>query len=289
LIPVLMEIKPIFFFLFGLLWVDVWGKPRRDDFIRYGKILGSILLAEFVLESLLAGRVVRIRGSGEVNYDAMLLLVAMSFLWRNKNQMRKDIVSWFILFGGLFATLSRTALLTGVVIVGLFANEHVLKKMIGGVIGVVGIFLSFASRDLHFALSAADRYWMWIAAWQMYMKYPFNFLFGFGVQPLPVNIPQRLFTLWVDLQQRRWGLRGIYAYNFHSFWIRFTTTWGVVATLVLLIILICFFRRYPAPSFRSLIVVFILEGLTMGTLYLSNVGIPFIIAANVALFEDGYK
>jgi len=280
LIPLLMELKPFFYLVFALLWIQIWGIPTDDNFIRSGVWLGIILMADFAIESALAGQIVRISGSGEINYDAMLLVLSICFLMaNNKLGQRRYILQTTLIFLGLFASLSRTGLVTAILFVFIFwkINFPIKVSVVSATFFIV--LLSFWVRGLEFTLVSADRFWMWDTAIKLFTDHPVEFLLGFGVQKLPVMIPPQLTVLWVDLQQAGWDLSGIYAYSFHAFWLRFVISWGVVATIPLFCLLGSFlFTQRSSILMRSLSLLFLIGGLTMGVVYLSNVGIPLIIA-----------
>lgn len=291
IIPVFLEIKPFFYALFALLWLKIWGMPKGNNFIDGGVVLSLILMMEFVLESFSAGYIVRIGGSGEINYDAMLLVMATCFLIAQKGFWSKKIFyKWIIILVGLFVSLSRTALVTEIFLWFVFVNINPVVKIGAIIFSMVGIFLSFSTRGLSFIFNNMDRYWMWMSALTMFSTNPIQFLLGFGVQPLPVDIPAQLAYLWIDLQQANWGLSGIYAYNFHAFWLRFAISWGAIGVLLLLFLIIYLLISYrQSVVVMFLMIVFTLEGLTMGTIYLSNVGIPFILAVAVGVSDTRRK
>jgi hypothetical protein len=83
--------------------------------------------------------------------------------------------------------------------------------------------------------------------------------------------------LW-DLQQNAWGLSGVFAYNFHSFWLRSALTWGLAAQAALLAALGYAAWRLRHGPVRGLAVLALVMGMTMGLFYLSNVAVPLYLA-----------
>ncbi len=285
LVPLIQETKPFLYVLFVLFWLKIWGSPKGDYFIDGGVVLGLILTVEFVVESFLAHQYIRVSGSGEINYDAMLLVVSSCFLInQGKFWSQKSFWRWMVILLGLFISLSRTALATEMILWFMFMNICPVIKIAVIALSVVGVFLSFNVRDLSFVYISMDRYWMWTSALGMFLANPIQALLGFGIQPLPVTIPAQLMYLWIDLQQTAWGLSGIYAYNFHSFWLRFGISWGAIGIVLLVLLIVYLLVSYRQSKLvLYLIIVFTLEGLTMGTVYLSNVGIPFMLALAVGI------
>jgi len=289
--PLLMELKPFFYLIFAWLWIKKWGIPNEDSFIRGGAWLGTTLMADFAIESSLAGQMVRIRGSGEINYDAALLVLSICFLIANKKLIqKKHILETVLIFLGLFASLSRTGLITAVLLLVIFGQLNFFIKVSIVSAAFFTVLESFWVRNLSFTLETIDRYWMWNTGITLFINHPIEFLFGFGVQPLPVIIPPQLAYLWLNIQQAGWGLSGIYAYSFHAFWLRFITSWGIVTTIPLFYFLgsLLFKQRSPI-LLRILSLLFIMEGFTMGVIYLSNVGIPLIIAILTGLMSSNSK
>lgn len=147
------------------------------------------------------------------------------------------------------------------------------------VVAIYGTILSFDIRDLPVRLQSMDRYWMWYSGFDLAISNPLRAILGWGTISLPVNIPRQLEYLWLDLQQVAWNLSGIYPYNFHSFWLRFTFSWGLLFSLPLLVFLLRIIISPHKPKIiRALSLLFIVEGLTMGVVYLSNVAIPLLLA-----------
>lgn len=276
-VPYFMEAKPFFYIFCASLWVIVFGHPKNEDFVEVGVWLGAILITEFIAESLIAGRIVRILGSGEINYDAFLLLISIcaSLEKPDRNPFHQGV-----LYAGILSTLSRTALGTAVLIILIFGRSGILTKIFFSGVSIVAIILSFIVRDIPIRIVSADRYWMWKVAIDMFRENPWKAVKGFPIGVgLPVKTPPALYYLW-ELQQRSWGLDGIFQFNFHAFWLRIAISWGVLITLVIILTLIIFIivPFNNSRDLRGLAMLCLIGGLTMGLFYLSNVGVPLIFA-----------
>lgn len=284
-IPLFMELKPFFYILFGWIWIKAWGIPDEKKFIIWGAWLGLILIVDLIVESSINHRIVKIMGSGEINYDACLLVISSCFFIANKSlASKKNFVKIGLIFLGLLASLSRTGLIIEVLIFIIFWQSSLVIKLIPSATAMAAVVVSFLVRNLPLSLLSGDRYWMWRTATILFLNHPIQFLLGFGVQTLPVIIPPQLSYLWVELQQTGWGLSGIYAYNFHSFWLRFISSWGLLATLPLILLLGYFLVSRNCPRLlRLLSLVFIMEGVTMGVIYLGNVAVPLLIAIYIGI------
>lgn len=285
-VPIAMEAKPLFYFIFVLLWIRVFGVPTSKDFVFWGRILAFFLMFEFVYKSFSSNTIIRVKGSGEVNYDAMLLVISASLLLYEHRYLRLRRVRAFhmlvTLLTGIAITLSRTAILTEIFLLLVYSRLSGAAKFFGLVsLAALGL-LAFQSRGLSFSPDTWDRFYMWKAAYDLFLNHPLGAAIGFGPNALPVRIPPQLYSLWVEIQSQGWGLSGIYPYNFHAFWLRFSITWGVFVGASLLVFALILATKVRSPV-GALGAVFLLQGLTMGTIYLSNVGIPLFLAFALAL------
>lgn len=285
LIPYLMELKMPFYIIFSGCWLLAYGLPKADSFILCGKMLSIIVLVDLVIESAISGRWVAPLLSGEKNYDALLLVIALIMALGTSelgigNSTRRTPILALIL--GILATSSRTALLAlGVVF--LISNQKNRNKIFVILASIVFVIISFVLRDLEFNIDDMDRYWMWASFFEFISENPSVLLTGFSVgAPLPINVPEVLTWLW-ESQQDSWNINGVYPFNFHAFWLRATITWGLLS----FILFIYFFKLAASKKSSSLLrflsVTVLIEGMTMGVFYLSNVAIPLILALVIAI------
>lgn len=276
LVPFVMEIKPVIYIAVALLWVGAFGNLNPDHFRKAGICLAVIAIFDFLLESTLSGGFIKPGVSGEPNYDAFLLLVSFC-TWFHAPKGSKG---YLIIFIGLLATLSRTALATLVLISFIFAKGGVLKKTLIGALCVLFIIASFLVRELPLdSLESMDRFWMWFAGLDLLSGDFQRALLGFpSGHALPVEVPKPLEWLW-NSQQEGWDIEGIFPFHFHAFWLRFAITWGLAVTALVLAAtaFIVLDRRRPV-FLRSLVFLAALEGLTLGVIYLSNVAVPLMLA-----------
>jgi len=284
-VPFVMELKPVVYLAVALLWVSAFGNISPRQFKSYGAWLGVIMVADLFLEAALAGHFVRPRGSGEPNYDAFLLLISLCVFFADDSKGQRGAL--VLIFIGLLATFSRTALVTAGVIVFIFSRIGVTKKVLLAVVCVLFVVLSFMLRDLPLdAIESMDRYWMWYSGIDLLVTHPNEAMWGFPAGArLPVDIPAALEWLW-NSQQEGWGVSGVFPYHYHSFWLRAAITWGLVPVFLLLLasLMVLTGRKFPIYS-KSLVLLIFLEGLTMGVFYLSNVALPLFFAIGLAISE----
>lgn len=275
-VPYLMELKPIIYLYISIIWIISFGKIDTINYIYYGFLLGVIVVLNFLIESIFANKFILPLVSGERNYDACLLLISFTIAL-NKRRLSKNIYIVFIILG-LLLTFSRTALFAATIIMIFSSKIRLRPKIISGIIFLIFIIFSFLIRDLPLnSLESMDRYWMWSSAINLLIEEPSKIWTGFPVGlPLPVSIPPALEWLWGS-QTDAWGLAGVYPFHLHAFWLRILVTWGVpVMTLILLWFVLNVFSRNEVKRGLGLLV--LLEGLTMGVFYISNVGIPLFLA-----------
>jgi hypothetical protein len=279
-VPWLMELKPLVYLGAALCWLAAFGPPRPRHFVRWGALLAGALLLELAVRSLAAGAVVRPHGSGEVNYDACLLALSLCMALAGPRP-RPGAALWLLL--GIAATLSRTALATGGALAFCFMPAHLGVRLLLALACLGGIWGSFAARGL--SLESLDRYWMWYSGLRLLATHPWRALTGFwpGL-PLPAPVPPSLSGLWTS-QSTAWGLSGVFPFHFHGFWLRLLLTWGALPLAALAAALPALLRR-SRRLLRSLALLCLLMGLTMGLFYLSNVAVPLYLALAAALRPD---
>lgn len=270
----LMELKPLFYFGFAFLWLNSVRAPELEMFVTAGSALSVIIVGDFVFESMAHGVLSRPIGSGEINYDACLLVLSFAVAL-NTPRSRKPVV--LLIFAAIIATMSRTAQVAAAAV--LLTTDSIgvsLKSTMVAVPGVAFIF-SFYARALSLDYGTVDRFFMWRSALRLFQERPLNALCGFplGVG-LPIQMPIHLRELWTQ-QTRDWNLDGTFAFNFHAMWLRLAISWGIAVSLTLLVLLIVWARRNRTRLALALVLIIAIEGMTMGVFYLSNVSVPLLI------------
>jgi len=280
-----MEAKPFFYLLIALLFTRAFGLPTQHLYCRFGTALAIVLLIETVARSALAGTIVRPVGSGEVNYDAALLCLSLVFALSHREL---TLVHGPVIFLGLLVSFSRTSLLAASGVL-LFASTipTTLRLVMAGMAASAGI-MSFVVRGLELGvLENMDRYWMWAVGVEYLLNHAWSHAAGVVPgAPIDVDIPQYLADLWLA-QQERLNVDGIFPFHFHAMWLRLAIGWGwgVAALIALWLAYQAFVRRFRSQMAQPYGVAFLVFGLTMGLLYLSNVAVPYLLALNSLLLE----
>lgn len=288
--PLLLEAKLLFYLLFSIVWFMSFGGVNIRYIPVYGAILGIVIIVGLVVGSIERGYISRSVGSGEINYDAMLLLLAFVASIYSKERVR--VIYLWLIFLGLLATMSRTMILSLLVIVFIFEKRiSLFSKLLLMCVGMAVVMYSFYVRDLEFTLDSLDRYWMWYSAMQLLVNLDPVILFGaFPAGGLPVIIPEPLEWLWGH-QAEGWGVEGIFSFQYHAFWLRLFLTWGIVGCIIFTGLLIYFYKIGDAIV-RPVAIIIILAGFTMGVFYISNAAIVIwllVLSALKSKYLHRYK
>jgi hypothetical protein len=282
-VPWLMELKPLFYLGCALAWFAAFGAPSRPSFIGFGLLLALIVLAEFAALSIMRGQISRPLGSGEVNYDACLLLISLA-AWMTGP--RRNSLAASLMVAAAAATFSRTAA-AAMVLMFLFAPG--LRPWLRASCSLAAcllLALVFYERGTPAAdLASLDRYWMWLCGAELLSGNPLAVLAGFSPgAALPLAAPPAIEALW-SLQREAWSLSGLHAYNFHSFWLRLAITWGPALPCLAAVPAGALILR-RGGSAVVLAVLCLVMGMSMGLFYLSNVAVPLVLAWLAAFFPE---
>jgi hypothetical protein len=269
-----MELKPIFYIAVAWLWVLVYGFPSKRAYVQAGLYLSALIAAELVVSSILQRTLVRPTGSGEVNYDACLIILSLCVALTDESN---SMLHSYLLFAGIMFTFSRTAVTTALIILLLSRRVPKSAKLIALSASVASALLSFLVRGLEIDVGQIDRYLMWTSAIQLFFTNPSGLVWGYGVgSQLPVSIPAGLEDLWHS-QSQGINLSGVYAFQYHAMWLRMIISWGIFVVVTFLITMIAWILQNRDLLRRYLALTIVLEGFSMGVVYISNVGVPLFI------------
>ena len=278
LIPLLMTLKPVFYFVVAILWVSAFGIGDSRGIVILGCILSAIIFFELFSLWIFKSQFIRPRGSGEINYDALLILISWVVACSYTSFWKR--LPFLVLTFGLLICFSRTALFAAALALLVGKNIPIWVRSLVISLAVIFILGSFVIRDLPLdSLERADRVWMWLSAIDLLSDFPVNLFVGFRLgQNLPIIAPDNIRGLW-EYQSNEWGLNGVFSFHYHSFWLRFIIDWGMAITTVVAGWLVwLLFSRSSCVVERRLALITSIAGLTMGLLYLSNVGVPLLLA-----------
>ena len=286
LYPMAMELKPFLYLLFTFVWVNRFGVPSAQDFVRAGTYLSAIVVSECLMESLITQRFARplVR---ERSITMPAFYCCRSRLPSTESNGADSCYSLEWEYSAAFLVLRKLRPLFWLCFP---AGSNLVGKFSVATAGLLGLAASFRVRSITAAdISAGDRFYMWNAAIRLFAHDPLGFLLGYrlGV-PLGLTVPRQLQTLW-GAQAHSIREHGVFAYNFHSMWIRLIISWGAVTVLPLIAMLLFWMFNKRHRLARSVVIVILIEGFTMGVFYLSNVAIPvllfMLLAASLAKTE----
>ena len=271
-----MEFKLLFYVLVALILFINVKESLAPIVVKCSMVLAIILTLDFLVFSVYAGSLQRSTSTGEVNYEAFLLLISICILLSQQTLNKKQLLLIFI---GLFASMSRTGILSALVILFVSKNVSTTYKLVFGLLASFLMVVSFFVRELDYSsIDSFDRYWMWAMTIEMFSHNPIGLLIGFNpFSPLPiVNIPPQLSWLFnSQMEGKEWG--GLYPFVFHSMWLRLVTTWGVGGFILLGALLYSIFSRKVDLFKRYISIVIIIGGITMGVFYIGYLSVIIIL------------
>src|SRR6266851_2564247 len=285
-----LETKPLVYLLVAGMMMAFCARPTAGDWVFFGKALALLIVSDTCVLSIAERSFARPIGSGEVNYDAFLLALALGAAVADRREERRRFRRFDILLIGvaLLLTQSRTGLFAGMVAYFICSHTAPYKKMIALAIGITGALLFFLLRGLQADVDSLDRYWMWVAGVST-LGTPSVFWFGSTPgRPIPSQIPEAVATLW-EAQTERLTIPGVYPFNLHAFWLRVAVSYGAPVSVLILVFAIVFsLRARKTRSFRYVAMLAGISGFTMGLFYLSNVSIPLLLALGGAATDKGH-
>lgn len=270
LFPFLLELKlPFYLLLIGLAY-KVLPPLQTSYFVISARIFSIILILDVFIRFLIYGELTRPAVVSESNYDGVLILVGVVALFTGERtkEFSRDYILFFIAIG---LTLSRTCMATFIMLsfFHFLRPSHIRVRYLFFLLvsSLAGLFLLTYRLSGIEDFSTIDRIVMWISfidlintsSWQ-------NLILGY-FPGFPLKETDAALQWFITNQSEEVGAEGLHAFNYHSFWLRITATYGLVFTSIVLAYFIKFsFKGRPYFYFSLLI---FLQGLTMGTFYLS--------------------
>ncbi len=288
--PFLLEFKlPFYLLLIGLAY-KVLPPIQISYFVVSARVFSALLFIDVLARFLIFGEFVRPSVVSESNYDGVLILVGLIALFSSERtkDFSRDYIIFFIAIG---LTLSRTCIATFIIL----SFIHFLKPsqirmrylLFLSVASAAGIFIVLYRLAGIEDFSTIDRIVMWssfidlisTSSWQ-------NILLGY-FPGFPVKETDAAMQWFIRNQSEQVGAEGLHSYNFHSFWLRISTTYGLVFSTIVLAYFIKFsFKGRPYLYFSILI---ILVGVSMGTFYLSVNVLILSMYYLTLISRDDYK
>lgn len=278
-----IELKLLLYTFLATLISTLGHRSSPKTWQRAGFWLGIVIVIDTLAETIKNGEWTRPQGSGEVNYEALLLAISLAFsIYTTNSTLGARIKHTWVPLLALILTQSRTMLLASFILYFVLSPSNRIWRLTVLVLGVGALLVAFQIRGLELTIDTFDRYWMWVAGTDALSDISI-FLSGItpGV-PLPTEVPEAVADLWQQ-QTANFQNPGVYPFNFHAFWLRFAITYGVPATaLVLYFSISRILSKFATTPERHLHGLLLLAGFTMGTLYLTNIGVPFLLAIHAA-------
>lgn len=289
-LPYLRESAPVGYLLFGVLWARTLGMPDRNDFQKFGALLGGLCLIDLVGESLAYHAVPTIRLIGNADVLAGLLLIALcASLKPGENQggaMEPDQGRpWWraLIMLGLLSCLSRTGLFGAAWIILCFGRGRFRFRALYAAACLATLVLSLLlPTTISDAIRYAD-YWLWMETVRLFAENPALMLTGFPIgDPLPIRFPVGMSAVW----QAATGTSatfGAFLSQVPSFWLRATLGWGVNAPLILLVVLFTLLLRHLTRMGAGLSAALFAQGMITPLFFDPTTGVCAALAFTVAL------
>ncbi len=289
-IPYLKEGAPLVYLLLGVLWAATCGLPERDDFQRYGALLGGLCLLDLAVEVVMFRAVPTVRLLGNVDVLAGLLLLSLcAGLRPGSNQggaFEPDQGRpWWraLIMLGLVACLSRTGLFGAGWVILCFGRGRFRTRALFAFLCLILLVGSFLlPTTISDAIRYAD-YWLWVEAVRLFSDTPGLLLTGFPVgEPLPVRFPVGMSAVW-EAATGSSATFGAFLAQVPSFWLRVTLAWGLLPPVFLLLVMFTLLLRHLTRMGAGLTAVLFAQGMTTPLIFDPATGVCISLAFVLAL------
>ncbi|MUL16628.1 hypothetical protein [Aliivibrio fischeri] len=272
--PVIAEFKPIFFLFFGMVIIETSKKISLKDFADLGCVFSTFVIIDLIIRYALFGEL-RPGVLSESNYDGFLILICFCAAINVDAYSKLRLLLMVI---ATLATMSKTGIICLLVIFAIDNIERfkVRKVFIMLLISLPAVYLIGERISNIDNILSIDRFVMWTSFITLFGELSFIDIL-FGTTPgIPLRLYDDYLSWFVINQSESNGALGLHAFNYHSFYIRYFLSYG----LLLLILLICFLIRMSLKNkfLRYITIIVFLQSFSLGTFYLSTVSLPLLIA-----------
>jgi len=289
-LPYLGEGAPLAYLLFAALWASTCGMPDRADFQRFGALLGSLCIAELVVETFLFRAAPSVRLIGNADLLAGLLLIALcAGLRPGPNQGGPDEPDqgrpWWraLTMLGLIACLSRTGLFGAAWVILCFGRGSVARRALFAALCLIVLAVTFFLPPTASDAVRYTDYWLWMEGVRLFSENPMLLLTGFPVnQPLPLNFPMGMGAIW-EAATGVSAIFGAYVEQVPSFWLRLSLAWGAAVSVALLCVAFALLLRRLTRLGAGLITALFAQGMITPLLYDPATGVCVGLAMTLAL------
>lgn len=273
--PFIIEFKLVVYLLVIGFFLTSTKPPRIQFFINVSIYLSLFVIIDFFVRYLFVGGNIRPSVISEANYDGLLILLGLCALFTTKNDAG-FFVKYFLFSLATLATLSKTGLGCLLIIsaIKFFKVKYFKYFLLLLPLAVMAIFLvAFRVGQIE-SIDKIDRFVMWVSFFELFEKSTLlqsviGFQPGYPVKSFDSNM------YWFILNQTEpLGAKGLHAFNYHSFWLRIFTTYGVLVGISVFIHF--FFLSICSAKYRYFAVLVLFQGFSMGLFYISVAVIPLL-------------
>ena len=276
------EIKPLFYFASATLFISAFRLPSLLSYLHGGIFLSFLIILDVLIKIISYGEIQRPSISDEANYENFLILISLISLFLVKPRKFLPI---FILF--LFVTLlsqSRTGILSFFIlscIYLMFDSKSGLKSRASLLLLSI-IFFPIAMYVFEHRFENIENIWQadrfrMLAVFYDYIadaKIP-QIIFGQPPGSSLLDYDSRI-DWFIHNQSEKIGAFGVHPFNLHGFHARFISSWGIFLYAYFVYILYVTSSKLRM-AFNYIFSFFIIQGFSLGIIYLSIDSFIFII------------
>jgi hypothetical protein len=282
----LMEYKAVLYLISCAFFLKIYGLPDKKYFFVVIRILCLLIIFKSIFEYFALGLVTRNGVLSEGNYDGYIVLFLFAYCL--DANVRLDLLDLSLIVAATLLTQSKTGLIILFIFLLILSirNKKTFFLMLLLIpIIFFAIFEIISTRIENFStIASIDRFLMWAEYFELMLSPSVdltNKLFGFSPG---VPIKESSVRLWwfIENQSLQVGANGLHAFNFHSQHIRFLLTYGLFVGGFTLLAFFVFLLKMRMFAF---LILFFLQGFSLGGIYLSIVTFLIVIYVPLVLFE----
>lgn len=275
---VFVDAKYIYYLLLSWMWVKFVGAPSVQFLYKAGRFLCLFYILYFFIMIVLKGGYSRFELLSESNYDSFLLLIPFCFIQEEK----KSRYDYFLFLIAVFLSGSKTGIATICILLFLynFRNRkyRFLCWIIPPVLVVIFIYVYFMRRGIT-DVNDVDRF-IFFAQFFEYVKDSSwsSVLLGiFPGQAMAFVEVLPSFEWYISKFENMNNILGCYPFYFHSTYIRLAIVWGLPLVIGLIVLLVRIYMKTSYLPMKQLIVLFLIQSISLSSLTLATVSVPFLI------------
>lgn len=273
--PLVMDIKWLLYLSIAFLWIHKFGKPKIQ-ILYNGALFFCKVYILFSLFMIFVHGHIRAGLLSESNYDCFLFLIGYCFI-SNARHRKLDYLIFFI---ATALSLSQTGLASYLLLTGLIVWQKNRKLLVVLVpIGILLVIIVFFIRRGDSDISSIDRFVFFMQCYEFFKDSDITtiILGTFPGTPMKIYVIPA-FQFYIENFENMNDVRGCYAFYFHSTYLRLAITWGIPILACVIMFAIYKLLNTKYLPLKLILSLFLLESISLSTLTLTTVSVPFFIA-----------